>query len=490
MLGNNNKDSAKPSGIRSSMPYRLKLNGISATLLLVALLLVTASGRTQESGFAELLDSPDDIQEVDRVITVEDPPKDIQIQKRLTRILESSGAFPVLNVEVTQGLVTLKGEAREASDLEWAAKVAANIEGTVAVRNRLGVPQPDYLSWEPFRREALTAWNTTLRVAPLIIFGVGVFITFFLLSRPLSRLLTRPLGLLSESQLIRIVVRRLVALVIVILGLYFFLRIAGLSQIALAIVSGTGVLGLVVGFAFRDIAENFISSLLLSTHRPFRLGDDIIVDGHRGVVQKVTARGTTLVDYDGNHIQIPNATVYKGVIKNLTANPLRRGQFDVGIGYDSDIVSAQSLGMEIMMANPAVIDDPPPQILIDHLGSATVNLKVYFWVNAHQFAVGKVGSQLMRQFVQVYAAQGISMPDDAREVIFPQGVPVVPDTNRAPETPELHGNAAAVPETKPGSVPADRVASTDTEEDLSADVQVIQQQARESRAPDDGENII
>ena len=97
--------------------------------------------------------------------------------------------------------------------------------------------------------------------------------------------------------------------------------------------SGTGLIGLILGFAFRDIAENFIASLLLSIQRPFKIDDVIEVEGRLGIVKKVTARATTLVDYDGNHIQIPNATVYKNIIKNLTAYPKMRGKVEIGIGY-------------------------------------------------------------------------------------------------------------------------------------------------------------
>ena len=118
--------------------------------------------------------------------------------------------------------------------------------------------------------------------------------------------------------------RRFISILIMLLGVYVFLRLAALTEFAVAVMSGTGLIGLILGFAFKDIAENFISSMLLSIQRPFKIDDVIEVDGRLGVVRKVTARATTLVDFDGNHIQIPNATVYKNVIKNFTANPKMR----------------------------------------------------------------------------------------------------------------------------------------------------------------------
>ena len=142
------------------------------------------------------------------------------------------------------------------------------------------------------------------------------------------------------------------------------------------------------------------------------------------MVQKVTSRATTLVDFDGNHIQLPNAIVYKGIIKNLTANPNMRGTFVLGIGYDNNITSARDLALSVLHKHPYVLDEPEPMVLIDNLGSSTVNLKVYFWINVEATSVVKMSSSLMRILVESFTQAGISMPDDAREVVFPEGVPV------------------------------------------------------------------
>ena len=186
-------------------------------------------------------------------------------------------------------------------------------------------------------------WYKFVMALPMLTLGLVFFIICYALARPISTLLVRPIGYVSQSELIRLVTRRTISLLIILLGLYVFLRFAGLSEFALAIVSGTGVMGLILGFAFRDIAENFISSLLLSVQKPFKIDDVIEVQGQLGIVKQVTARATTLVDFDGNHIQIPNATIYKNIIRNLTANPKMRGKFTIGIGYDSSILEAQQL---------------------------------------------------------------------------------------------------------------------------------------------------
>ena len=247
-------------------------------------------------------------------------------------------------------------------------------------------------------------------------------VAFILLAPHIANVFVKPLTKTTTSPLLRSVIQRSVSLILMLLGIYLFLFLAGLTGFAIAVVSGTGVVGLILGFAFRDIAENFISSLLLTIQRPFKIGDIVQINDFTGIIQKVTARATTLVDFDGNHIQIPNATIYKGVIKNLTANPLMRGQFVIGVGYDADIQEAQRIALEITVGQENVLNDPEPQVLIDELGSSTYNVKVYFWVDVERTSVLKMASVLMRNITQAFLDANISMPDDARERIFPEGM--------------------------------------------------------------------
>lgn len=265
-------------------------------------------------------------------------------------------------------------------------------------------------------------WESFVYRLPGLALGIVIMVAFILLAPHIANVFVKPLTKTTTSPLLRSVIQRSVSLILMLLGIYLFLFLAGLTGFAIAVVSGTGVVGLILGFAFRDIAENFISSLLLTIQRPFKIGDIVQINDFTGIIQKVTARATTLVDFDGNHIQIPNATIYKGVIKNLTANPLMRGQFVIGVGYDADIQEAQRIALEITVGQENVLNDPEPQVLIDELGSSTYNVKVYFWVDVERTSVLKMASVLMRNITQAFLDANISMPDDARERIFPEGM--------------------------------------------------------------------
>lgn len=360
-------------------------------------------------------------------------------------------------------------------------------------------------------------WENFVYRLPGLALGLVIMAAFILLAPHIAKVLVKPLTRTTTSPLLRSVIQRSVSLVLILLGIYLFLFLAGLTGFAIAVVSGTGVVGLILGFAFRDIAENFISSLLLTIQRPFRIGDIVQINDFTGIIQKVTARATTLVDFDGNHIQIPNATIYKGVIKNLTANPLMRGQFVIGVGYDADIQHAQQMAQEITSAQDNVLIDPEPQILIDELGPSTYNIKVYFWVDVEKTSVLKMASVLMRKITQAFLEANISMPDDARERIFPEGMHFYhasekdassarPSENEANELSEIttgQKNVKSLDSEKNSGATENRnerssakgAGNTRPQEskindDVSSEAHEIREQARNSRDPEAGENIL
>lgn len=346
-------------------------------------------------------------------------------------------------------------------------------------------------------------WESFIYRLPGLGLGIVVMLVCIMVATPLSRILVKPLTRTTTSPLLRSVIQRSISLVLILLGIYLFLFLAGLTGFAIAVVSGTGVVGLILGFAFRDIAENFISSLLLTIQRPFRIGDIVQINEFTGIIQKVTARATTLVDFDGNHIQIPNAIIYKGVIKNLTANPLMRGNFVIGVGYDSNIQQAQQIAQSVIALQENVLKDPEPQVLINTLGASSYNVKVYFWVDVEKTSVLKMASLLMRNIVEAYTRSGISMPDDARERVFPQGLHIAMQAQRD-DVSKMDDNApsatvqsddqpsdeqVAKPQHPSAEQPPVHIPSSE-EEDVATEAHDIREQARRSRDPEAGKNIL
>ena len=409
-------------------------------------------------------------------VDVQPSADDQAIASRLTAILEATGWFAAPAVRVDQGVVFLAGEADTPEHRQWATELAERTDGAVAAVNQMTVADSPLWdatqAWEDLRQMASYA----LSRSPLVALALVLLALTWLATRWAAGLTERLLRRRLDSRLSRAVVSRAVAAPVFLLGLYAVLRISGLTGVAATVVGGAGLLGLIIGFAFRDIAENFLASLMLSVQHPFSAGDLIEVAGYKGLVQSVNTRSTLLMTLEGNHIQIPNATVYKSTITNFTANPNTRFDFGVGVGNEESIERAQAKALEAIRDQPGLIGDPEPWVVVESLGAATVNLRVYLWVNTAQFNGLKVRSAAIRRVKNAFEAAGISMPDEAREIVFPAGVPV-----RMVEG-EARGPAPA-----PIAPPAP---GTATEGDLSAETDAIEKQADQARTPEGGANLL
>lgn len=221
-------------------------------------------------------------------------------------------------------MVFLDGSTRTDEHRVWARNLAANTQDVVAVVNRITVtPQTDW-SFEPALNEVRALLYTGLASLPLIALALVILPLAFYAATLVGRLVEWALRRQVSSPFLRSVIARTVSIPVFLIGLYIVLQVAGLTQLALSLLGGAGVVGIIVGFAFRDIAENFLASLLLSIRQPFRRGDYIVVGGQEGTVQSMNTRSTLLLSREGNHIQIPNAAVFKSTIVNFSAAPPAR----------------------------------------------------------------------------------------------------------------------------------------------------------------------
>lgn len=418
-------------------------------------------------------------------VTAVQAASDEVIDSRLTRILEATGWFGEVDVEVDEGVVFLSGTAESGDRRDWATALAERTDGVVAAVNRMELPAAPGLDLSPAWSELSELRRKAVRNSPLIGLALALLVVSWLVAKWTSRGARSVLRRRMKSELLGTVVARTLAALVLVLGIYLVLKISGLTRLAVTVLGGTGLLGLVIGFAFRDIAENFLASILLSIQRPFASGDRILVAGHEGFVQSVNTRSTLLMTLEGNHVQIPNATIYKEPIVNFTANPNARFDFTVGIGYEDSISEAQTTAMRVLREHPGVVDDPEPMVLAEALGAATVNLRVYFWIDITRFGAPKVRSSVIRLVKRAFMDAGISMPDEAREVVFPSGVPVRMTGGDASLS---EAEETIAPPQKPASGP--EPAASDAEGGLHSEAEEILSQAAASRSPEEGTNLL
>jgi small-conductance mechanosensitive channel len=245
---------------------------------------------------------------------------------------------------------------------------------------------------------------------PLLLVSLLLVGFFYLLSRGVDRF-DKIFARVSPNRFVQDLVRQAARVVVLLTGVLIALEILDATALVSAVLGTAGVMGLALGFAFRDLVENYISSILLSVRQPFSPNDHVVIDGREGKVVRLTSRATILMTLDGNHLRIPNAQVFKGIILNYSRNPLRRFDFGVGVGVGEDLGKAQKLGLEALEKMPGVIDDPEPMALIEELGDSSVLLRFYGWVDQREASYGKVKGEAIRRVKTVLEGAGMDLPE-------------------------------------------------------------------------------
>jgi len=401
---------------------------------------------------------------------------DQAIQKRFLNILKISARIQEPEVEVREGVLVLSGWTDDEADKTWVEEAANRTEGVIAVVNNIEVRLGEQWDLEPAVSEALSLYDKFIRALPKITIAMLVLFLTWVLAKLTTSLANKALSRKVKNPFVLRMGARLFAIPVVVVGIYLVLQLTGLTNLAMTVVGGTGLMGLIIGIAFKDIAENFLASVLISVRRPFKIGDYILVSDHEGVVQSVTTRGTVIMTLDGNHIHIPNAIIYKNTIVNVTANPNIRKQFTVGIGANDSITHAQQTALDVLNKHDAILKEPEPQVLVDSLGAATVNIIIYFWVNGQKNSSSKVKSAMIRLVKKAFDDAKIMMPDEAREVVFPEGIRIIQDSLESSQTVEV------VKTTEPEA--------NAVEADLSNDVDEIRKQSAENQLSDESDNLI
>jgi small conductance mechanosensitive channel len=422
----------------------------------------------------------DDTTAPERVVVAQ-VAEDSQILDRLAGILKATEWFENPEVGVNDGVVFLNGTTETADYKRWAGDLARNTQDVTAVVNRIVVLEPDIWDYQPAFTGLQELWRNILSAFPFLIFGIVVMVIFWGISVLVAKGARAYFTNRKMNELLQNIAARGIAIAVFLVGIYIVFHVADLTNVALTILGGTGLLGIVLGIAFRDITENFLASIFLSVQNPFHAGDLVDINNNVGFVQRLTIRATLLMTLDGNHLQIPNSRVYKSSILNFTSNPNQRIQFVVGIGYDTSVAFAQSLATKIFDEHPAVLKVPEPWVLVDELASSTINLKFYIWVDGSKHNVLKVKSSVLRQIKNAYLTEGISMPDDLREIVYLDGLKTQSEKENA-----------TTPTKKVGITPAaeDSKLITPAEGQLDSNDEEILDQARTSRSPEEGENLL
>ncbi len=184
------------------------------------------------------------------------------------------------------------------------------------------------------------------------------------------------------------------------------------------IISSLGIGSVAIGFAFKDILQNLLAGILLLINRPYRRGDQIVVKDFEGTVEHIQSRATLIKTYDGRRGIIPNSDVYTSPVMVNTAFPVRRDQFDIGIGYGDKPDRAMTVFAEAIANVEGVEADPAPEVLPWGLDASSVTLRARWWSESKRTNIVHLRARVILAIWQAAADNGIDLPFPTQQILF------------------------------------------------------------------------
>ncbi|MBN2731449.1 MAG: mechanosensitive ion channel family protein [Balneolaceae bacterium] len=229
--------------------------------------------------------------------------------------------------------------------------------------------------------EKLQAWlNTAIEMLPNLAVAILVIAIFFVIGKLIRKMVNRLLHKVTHNKTIIDLLENIVGVIVISIGIFIALGILNLSGTVTSLLAGAGIIGLALGFAFQDIAANFISGVFLSIRHPFGKGDIIESQGHYGTVQKVNLRCTIIKTPQGQIVYLPNKDVYGEDLVNYSKNNERRIDLACGVSYGDDLEKAKKLAIEAVESLDNIDKDRDVEFVYDEFGGSSINFKIRFWV--------------------------------------------------------------------------------------------------------------
>lgn len=344
-------------------------------------------------------------------IEVEDSAtQDAAIAVRIRDILSELDGYSEVTVAVSSGIVTLRGTTIDGPAATRLNDIVARVAGVVAIENEVSETTDVRARLNPAVERFQTRITQAIALLPLAAVALLSFIIVLSAGILLARM-RNPWDRIAPNAFIANIYRQIVRMVFFVSGLVIALDILGATALLGTILGAAGIVGLAIGFAVRDTVENFIASIMLSIRQPFRPNDIVEIEGDTGKVIRLTSRATILLSFEGNHIRIPNATVFKSRIVNFSTNNERRFDFEIGVASDAVLDHVRALTDEVVAGLYFVLKDPAPMSWVDRIGDGAVILMVTGWIDQNATSLALAKGEAIRMVKAAIEGAGIEVPD-------------------------------------------------------------------------------
>lgn len=231
--------------------------------------------------------------------------------------------------------------------------------------------------------DKITTWYELLiKSIPNVIVAFLVLIVFFVIATIINKLSDKVFKkVFSGNAAVSNLMSSVLHIITLLIGVFISLEILNLEKTVTSILAGAGVIGLALGFAFQEIASNFVSGIFIAFRKPYRLGDIVEINDYFGEVTKINLRTTSITTFKGLEAIIPNKTMFTEAFTNYTTTAKRRIFLDVGVSYGDDLDKVKKVTKEAIEKLEGLMNNSEVEIYFKEFGSSSINLVARFWIN-------------------------------------------------------------------------------------------------------------
>ena len=264
---------------------------------------------------------------------------------------------------------------------------------------------------------------------PNLLVAVLVALLFWLLANVVRNGLSRALNRTPLAIPIRGLMVNIAAFAVLVAGLFIALGVLGLDKTVTSLLAGVGIVGLALGFAFQDIAANFMAGIILSVRQPFSIGHVIRTNDFTGTVTDITLRNTMMRQFTGELVLLPNKEVLGNPLINFSATGERRVDLPVGVSYGDDLEQVRTVAVAAVEGIEARRQDRPVELFYTEFGDSSINFTIRFWVDySRQPDFLAARSEAVMAIKRAFDDRNITIPFPIRTLDFaPVGGVTLPD---------------------------------------------------------------
>ncbi len=256
-----------------------------------------------------------------------------------------------------------------------------------------------------------------VQLIPSMVIALVTLFIFYLVSKGVGQVIEKTFSGKSHQNLGQ-VLSRLAGWGVMFIGLLVAVAIVAPSVTPAKLLSTLGIGGVAIGFAFKDILQNFLAGILLLLRQPFEVGDQIIYGSYEGTVEEIETRSTLLKTYDGRRVVIPNGEIYTQAVVVNTAFENRRYQYDIGVGYGDNLDDAMEQILAAVKSVDGVLADPAPEVFVADLAGSSVNIRARWWTPSKRVSGVRIDSGVKLAVKKALDSAAIDMPYPTQVMLF------------------------------------------------------------------------